>query len=204
MQRTSNRLHALGCTHIQSLGNTALLCQNDVMDLARTQRNNRKANAGQANTCLHPGTQTLRPLRWFAVLLGSSQLEFIYSRPCVCIPVVRELLFPLLFLILCPFCIHTFCQLTRGRVYLQALKRPGSAKGLALANGSGWKLLSVLPLPISLRRHCMLSVRASPCSSSGPGNLLVQGQWTMHGASWIQPEARSQLSWAQSGRVIPK
>lgn len=160
---------------MQSLGNIGLLYQNDVMDLARTQRNNRKANAGQANTCLHPGTQTLRSLRWFTILLDPSQLEFIYSHSCVRIPVVSEFLFPLL-LILCPFCAHTFCQLTRGRVYLQALKRPGSAKGLALANGSRWKLLTVLPLPISLRRHCMLYVRASPCPPPRPGNLLVQGQ----------------------------
>lgn len=156
--------------------------QNDVMDLARTQRNNRKANAGQANTCLHPGTQTLRSLRWFTILLGPSQLGFIYPQSCVCIPVISEMLFPLSFLILCPFCIHTFCQLTGGRECLQAPKRPGSAKGQALANGSGWNLLGVLPLPISFRRHCMLCVRASPCPSSGLGNLPVQGQWTMHGA----------------------
>lgn len=109
--------------------------------------------------------------------LAGSFSTRIYLSPFLCLySCGSELLFPLLFLILCPLCIHTFCQLTRGREYLQALKRPGSAKGLALANGSRWKLLSVLPLPISLRRHCMLCVRASPCPSSGFGNLLVQGQ----------------------------
>lgn len=119
-----------------------------------------------------------RSLRWFAILLSPAPLEFGRIHSCVCIPVVSELLFPPLFLILCPFCIHAFYQLTRDRACLVALTRLGSATGFALENVSRWKLLIVMLLPFGLRKYGMFSL-----CSSGLSNLLVQGQWMINGAS---------------------